>query len=142
MPAGATAITVLAATADTRTMLSTPLSKLRMSAASRASDGVAQSISTHADGAAAIAHALGQIIWWHQPEAVRAGTSSRDASSGVAYPIAQTRLRAWTGRRRVDIRALLGSPAFDVRYASNCAAKADIPGLPPRATAAEVVVGR
>ena len=32
-----------------------------------------------------------------------------------------------TGRRRVDIRALLGSRAFDVRYASNSAAKAGIP---------------
>jgi hypothetical protein len=30
------------------------------------------------------------------------------------------------GRRRVDVRALLGSRAFDVRYASNSAAKADI----------------
>jgi hypothetical protein len=53
-------------------------------------------------------------------------------------------LHTWMGRRRVDMRALLGSRAFDVRYASNSAAKADIakgPSRPNRVRTQQKLVG-
>jgi len=53
-------------------------------------------------------------------------TARAPRAFAVAYPIARAGLRTWTGRRRVDIRTLLGSRAFDVRYASNSAAKANV----------------